>query len=143
MLIQAKRMGIDAEILAQDAVYHPQLMEIAKGDAEGTYLTFGYTDKTTDSYKTFLNTYKAEYGDPGAYSTYAYDSAMAYFMAVKAAGTTEPDKVRQAMLELEFDGASKPINYKDNGDSGSNYIIQVVKDGQFQNYWNPVTGEKY
>ncbi|MCA1946262.1 MAG: branched-chain amino acid ABC transporter substrate-binding protein, partial [Desulfovibrio sp.] len=34
MLIQAKRIGIDAAIIAQDAVYHPQLMEVAKDAAE-------------------------------------------------------------------------------------------------------------
>ena len=35
MLIQAKRMGIEAACMGQDAVYHPQLMEIAKEAAEG------------------------------------------------------------------------------------------------------------
>ena len=47
MLIQARRMGIKAAIIGQDAVYHPQLMEIAKDAAEGVYLTFGYIDEAT------------------------------------------------------------------------------------------------
>jgi len=34
MLIQVARMGIKTKILAQDAVYHPQLMELAKKDAD-------------------------------------------------------------------------------------------------------------
>jgi branched-chain amino acid transport system substrate-binding protein len=143
MFIQAKRMGITAKLLAQDAVYHPQLMEIAKADAEGAFLTFGYTDKETPAYKAFYAKYQPKYGEPGAYSTYAYDSAMAYLMAVKAAGSTDPDKVHAALLSLEFQGASKKIDYLENGDSGSNYIIQMVKDGKFTNYWNPETGTLY
>ena len=143
MVIQAKRMGIDAKYLGQDAVYHPQLIDIAKDASEGMYLTFGYVDTENPAYQKFLKAYKPKYGDPGAYSAYAYDSAMAYFKAVNKAGSTDPEKVREALIDLTFQGASKQIDYKENGDSGSNYIVRIVKDGEFQNYWNPRTGEKY
>ncbi|GAB6125979.1 branched-chain amino acid ABC transporter substrate-binding protein [Humidesulfovibrio idahonensis] len=143
MLIQIARMGIKTKILAQDAVYHPQLMELAKKDAEGVYLTFGYTDKETPAYKKFYDAYKAKSGEPGAYSAYSYDSTVAYLKAVKAAGSTDPEKVKAEMMKLDFDGASKHIKYKENGDSGSNYVIQVVKDGKFENFWNPENGELY
>ncbi|MDP2846702.1 MAG: branched-chain amino acid ABC transporter substrate-binding protein [Humidesulfovibrio sp.] len=142
MLIQIARMGIKTKILAQDAVYHPQLMELAKKDAEGVFLTFGYTDKETPSYKKFADAYK-KLGEPGAYSAYSYDSTVAYLKAVKAAGSTDPDKVKAELAKLEFDGASKKIKYKENGDSGSNYVIQVVKDGKFTNYWNPENGQLF
>lgn len=142
MLIQIARMGIKTKILAQDAVYHPQLMELAKKDAEGVYLTFGYTDKETPAYKKFAEAYK-KFGEPGAYSAYAYDSAVAYLKAVKAAGGTDPEKVKAELMKLEFEGASKKMKYKENGDSGSNYVIQVVKDGKFTNYWNPENGQLF
>lgn len=142
MLIQIARMGIKTKILAQDAVYHPQLMELAKKDAEGVFLTFGYTDKETPAYKKFAEAYK-KFGEPGAYSAYSYDSTVAYLKAVKAAGSTDPEKVKAELMKLEFDGASKKIKYKENGDSGSNYVIQVIKDGKFTNYWNPETGELF
>ena len=142
MLIQVARMGIKTKILAQDAVYHPQLMELAKKDAEGVFLTFGYTDKETPSYKKFAEAYK-KLGEPGAYSAYAYDSAVAYLKAVKAAGGTDPEKVKAELMKLDFAGASKQIKYKENGDSGSNYVIQVVKDGKFENFWNPENGQLY
>lgn len=142
MLIQIARMGIKTKILAQDAVYHPQLMELAKKDAEGVFLTFGYTDKETPAYKQFAEAYK-KFGEPGAYSAYSYDSTLAYLKAVKAAGSTDPEKVKAELMKLEFDGASKKIKYKENGDSGSNYVIQVVKDGKFTNYWNPEDGQLF
>jgi branched-chain amino acid transport system substrate-binding protein len=144
MVIQAKRMGIDAILMGQDAVYHPKLIEIAKGDAEGMYCTFGAIDKNAPAYKEFLAKYKAKSGnEPGAYSAYSFDSATAYLMAVKAAGTTDPVKVREELMKLDFTGASKQINYQENGDSGSNYTVYKITDGQFVPYWNSLTGEKY
>ena len=143
MLIQAKRMGIKAARLAQDAVYHPQLIEIAKDAAENVYLTFGYIDSNAPAYKEFYAKYQPKHGEPGAYSGYAYDSAMAYFKAVKAAGSTDPDKVKAELMKLDYDGATKHIKFKPNGDSGSNYIIRKVDNGKFINYWNPATGKLY
>jgi branched-chain amino acid transport system substrate-binding protein len=143
LVIQAKRMGIDAVYLAQDAVYHPQLISIAKKDAEGMFLTFGYVDTDSPSYQKFIKAYEPKYGQPGAYSTYAYDSAMAYMAAVKKAGSTELPAVRGALLSMEFKGASKTFRYKENGDSGSNYIIRKVEGGKFVDYWNAQTGEKF
>jgi len=142
MLIQAKRAGITATIIGQDAVYHPQLMEIAKDAAEGMYLTFGFIDDTTPSYKKFMAAYE-KFGKPGAYSAYSYDATYSLLTAIKAANSTDPAKIKAELLKLNMDGASKKIKFSANGESGSNYVIRVVKDGQFKNYWDPVTGKKY
>ena len=142
MLIQAKRAGVTAAIIGQDAVYHPQLMEIAKDAAEGMYLTFGYIDEETPSYKKFLAAYE-KFGKPGAYSAYAYDAAYSLLSAIKAAKSTDPAKIKAELVKGEMQGASKKIKFQANGESGSNYIIRVVKDGKFANFWDPQTGKKY
>lgn len=142
MLIQAKRAGIKAAIIGQDAVYHPQLMEIAKDAAEGMYLTFGYIDDSTPAYKKFVAAYE-KFGKPGAYSAYSYDAAYSLLSAIKAAGSTDPAKIKAELLKMDMDGASKKIKYQANGESGSNYVIRVVEGGQFKNYWDPQTGKKY
>ncbi|EHJ48499.1 Extracellular ligand-binding receptor [Solidesulfovibrio carbinoliphilus subsp. oakridgensis] len=142
MLIQAKRAGVSTAIIGQDAVYHPQLMEIAKDAAEGMYLTFGYIDDTTPAYKKFQAAYE-QFGKPGAYSAYAYDAAYSLLAAIKAAKSTDPAKIKAELLKTNMDGASKKIKFQANGESGSNYVIRVVKDGKFVNYWDPQTGKKY
>ena len=110
MVIQAKRMGVDAVLMGQDAVYHPKIVEIAKASAEGLFCTFGAIDKDADAYKTFFTKYKAKTGnEPGAYSAYAFDSAMAYLKAVQAAGSADPVKVRAELLKLEFVGDRKSV----------------------------------
>jgi branched-chain amino acid transport system substrate-binding protein len=49
MTLQAKRFGLKSQIVSQDAMFQPKFMEVAKDAAEGVYLTYGFTDKTTPS----------------------------------------------------------------------------------------------
>ncbi|MBI9080967.1 MAG: branched-chain amino acid ABC transporter substrate-binding protein [Pseudodesulfovibrio sp.] len=144
MVIQARRMGINATFMGQDAVYHPNLIEIGKNAAEGMFCTFGAIDKDAPAFKNFLSKYKAiANNEPGAYSAYSFDSTMAYMLAVKAAGSTDPAKVRAELMKLDFVGASKNVVYDEKGDSGSNYTVYQIKDGKFVPYWNSLTGDKY
>ena len=143
MAIQAKRFGLKCAILSQDAVYHPQFIGIAKDAAEGTYLTFGYTDEGTPSYKKYIGEYSKMFGKPGAYSGYAYDGAYVLLSAIKKAGSTDPAKIKAEIMKMDFDGATKHVKFMENGDSGSNYVIWTVSGGEFKTYWNPATGSKY
>jgi branched-chain amino acid transport system substrate-binding protein len=143
MAIQAKRFDLKAKILSQDAVYHPQFIEIAKQAAEGTYLTFGYTDTNTAAYKKYFNAYEPKFGKPGAYSGYAYDAAYVLLSAIKKAGATDPAKIKAAIMKMNFQGATKQLKFKANGDSGSDYVIWKVENGQFKTYWNPATGKLF
>lgn len=142
MLVQARRAGVTAKVISQDAGFHPMLIQNAKEAAEGCFLTFGFADKATSGYKKFEKFY-AKYGKPGSYSTYAYDAAMSLLLAAKAAGSTSPDKVKAAMAKLDFEGASKKIKFDAKGDTGSDYIIYEVKGGQFVPYWDPATGKSF
>ena len=130
-------------MLAQDAVYHPQFIEIAKEAAEGTYLTFGYTDTSTDAYKKYLGQYESKFGKPGAYSGYAYDAAYVLLTAIKNAGSTDPAKIKAEIMKMNFQGATKQIKFMPNGDSGSDYVIWKVEKGEFKTFWNPTTGKLF
>jgi hypothetical protein len=62
MALQAKRIGMTSQIVTQDAMFQPKFMEVAKDAAEGVYLTYGFTDKTTPEYKAFEKIYVPKYG---------------------------------------------------------------------------------
>ena len=143
MAIQAKRFGLKCAILAQDAVYHPQFISIAKDAAEGVYLTFGFSDKNTPSYKKYIDQYGKMFGKPGAYSGYAYDAAYVLLSAIKKAGSTDPAKIKAEIMKMDFDGATKRIKFMENGDSGSDYVIYKVVGGEFKTFWNPLTGQLF
>jgi len=140
MAIQAKRMGLKSQIVSQDAMYHPNFIKVAKGAAEGIYVTYGYTDKTTAAYKAYEKRFTAKYGEIGAYGTYAYDAAIALLKSIKAANSTDPKKVKAQMLKLDYDGASKHVKFEKNGDSGSSYIAFKIINGKYVPYWTPKNG---
>ncbi len=140
MTLQAKRLGMKSQIVTQDAVFQPRYMEVAKEASDGVFLTYGFTDPNTPEYKAFADRYVPKYGKIAAYATYAYDSAMAYLKAVKAAGTTEPAKVKAELLKLDYQGVSKRVKFNQKGDSGSSYIAFKVVGDKFVPYWDPEKG---
>ncbi len=140
MAIQAKRMGLKAKILSQDAMYHPNFIKVAKDAAEGIYVTYGYVDTNTEAYKKYEALYTKKYGEIGAYATYAYDAATVLLTAIKNAGSTDPAKVKAEIMKMNFEGASKWVKFKKNGDSSSNYIVFEIKNGKYTKFWGPEKG---
>lgn len=140
MTLQAKRLGLNTQIVTQDAVFQPKYMEVAKDAAEGVYLTYGFTDTTTPEYKAFEELYVPKYGAIAAYATYAYDAATVLLNAIKTAGSTDPAKIKAEIMKMDFDGVAKRIKFRENGDSGSSYIAYKVENGQFVPYWAPEQG---
>ncbi len=140
MAIQAKRMGLDSKILSQDAMFHPNFIKVAKGAAEGVFVTYGYTDKSTPAYKAYAKRFASSYGEIGAYGTYAYDAGIALLTAIKNAKSTDPAKVKAELMKLDFQGASKQVKFKPNGDSGSSYVAFKIDGGEYKLYWTPESG---
>jgi len=143
MIKQLRQMGIKSAVLSQDAVYHPDFIKGAPEQSQGVYFTFGYADKNAAVYKKFLDKYTAMNGEPGAYSAYAFDSAYALLSAIKAAKSTDADKIRAELMKMNVVGASKTIKFQDNGDSGSNYVIYKVVGDKFKEYYNPETNKLF
>jgi len=140
MTLQAKRLGMKSQIVTQDACFQPKYMDVAKDAAEGVYLTYGFTDPTTPEYKDFERRYVPKYGKIAAYATYAYDSATALLKAIKAAGSTDPDKIKAELLKLDYQGVAKRVKFRANGDSGSSYIAFKIENAEFVPYWEPEKG---
>ena len=140
MAIQAKRMGLKSKILSQDAMFHPNFIKVAKAAAEGVYVTYGYTDKSTPAYQDYAKRFTANYGEIGAYGTYAYDAAIVLLRAIKAAKSTDAAKVKAEIMKMDFQGASKHIKFKPSGDSGSSYVAFKIENGEYALYWTPAKG---
>ncbi|MCP4690028.1 MAG: branched-chain amino acid ABC transporter substrate-binding protein [Desulfobacterales bacterium] len=140
MAIQAKRMNLKAKILSQDAMFHPNFIKVGKSAAEGVYVTYGSVDETTTAYKKYADKFTKNYGDIGAYATYAYDAATVLLNGIKSAGSTDPAKVKAEIMKMDFEGAAKRIKFKENGDSSSNYIVFLIKDGKYTKFWDPAKG---
>ncbi|TCO53018.1 branched-chain amino acid ABC transporter substrate-binding protein [Actinocrispum wychmicini] len=83
---------------------------------------------TTGPLKDWADKYKKAAGaDPAIYSTEGYDAATAFINAIKG-GNTTGEKINEFLKTLSFEGVSKPIKFKDNGEPETNsiFVYQVV-----------------
>ena len=140
MAIQARRMKLGSKILSQDAMYHPNFISVGKEAAEGVFVTFGFTDESTSAYKKFADKYVAKHGKVGAYAIYSYDAATVLLNGIKTAGSTDPAKIRDAIMKMDFQGASKQVKFNEKGDSGSTYIAYKIEGGEYKKFWSPESG---
>jgi len=140
MAIQAKRNKLPATIVSQDAMYHPNFIKVAKDAAEGVYVTYGFTDKSTPEFKAYAKRFTKDYGEIGAYGTYAYDAALVLLNAIKKAKSTDPKKIKKEIMKMNFQGASKFVKFRPNGDSGSDYVGYKIENGDYRVYWTPQKG---
>ncbi len=129
---QAKEIGMNIPMLTGDGVYDPTFISIAGKAAEGTYVTFGKAPEGLPTAKSFLESYKKKYGEPGPYSIYAYDAANIILAAIAETKTTDGTKVAEYISKTAFHGAFGDISFDKNGDvTKAPYVIWQVKDGKF------------
>jgi len=132
LLKQLRDAGVKAPFVSGDGSLDPQLVSAA-GPAAANGAIVGCpcnipSEDVTGKLKTFYDNYKKKFNTaPAIYATEGYDAATAFIDAVKAGNTTS-DKINDFLKTLSFDGISKPIKFKDNGEPEANdiFIYQVV-----------------
>jgi len=133
LVTQMRRLGIRAAFMSGDATIDQEYLNIAKRDAEGTYLSYGPDFDQLESAKIFLAAYRAKYGPEGPYSLYAYDAANVILKGIELAKSTEGAKVGAAIHSNVFNGARGALEFDDNGDlKNSPYVMWIVKNGKFE-----------
>jgi branched-chain amino acid transport system substrate-binding protein len=136
---QGKDLGLSAPMMSGDGVIDPKFVEIAGKAAEGTYLTFGPDPKKFQQGRRFLEKYQARFGPEWApYAIYAYDAANLLLNAIQRAGTTDGEKVTEALHKIQYDGALGRIEFDADGDvKKSPYVVWITRNGNFEEYWTP------
>ncbi len=129
---QAKEIGLNIPMVTGDGVFDPTFIGIAGNAAEGTYVTFGKEPSGLTSAQSFIQKYKAKYGEPGPYSIYSYDAANIILTAIAQTGSTDGNKVAEYISRTTFRGAFGDISFDKNGDiTRAPYVIWQVKNGKF------------
>jgi ABC-type branched-subunit amino acid transport system substrate-binding protein len=82
-------------------------------------------------YEQFVPKYTEKFGEPPeTYCDTTYDAVYAATKAIKAAGVYDGEAIKDALVGLEFEGATGPISFNELGDrtAGAFEIWEVVKD---------------
>ena len=130
---QAKEIGMNIPMITGDGVFDPTFISIAGKSAEGTYVTFGREPTGLVSARSFVDSYKAKYGDPGPYSIYAYDAANIILTSIAETKTTDGGRIAEYISKSTFHGAFGDISFDANGDvTTAPYVIWQVNNEKFR-----------
>lgn len=133
---QARELGIGVPLLGGDGWEAPQLIEIGGDAVEGIYYSTHYspqnrTPAVAAFVKKFQETYNGE--TPDAMAALGYDSTMVLVDAIRRAGSTEPDAIRDALAATKgYEGVTGRTIIDENRNASKAAVIITVKDGQFQ-----------
>lgn len=134
--IQAKEVGLNVPLYGGDGWESSKLTEIGKEAVEGNYFSTHYSpDAGGEKAKAFVEAYKKRYGGkvPDAMAALGYDSAIILADAIKRAGGTEGQKIRDALAATkDFEAVTGKITINENRDADKSAVILQVKDGKFK-----------
>jgi branched-chain amino acid transport system substrate-binding protein len=128
---QKKQMGLNVPLLAGDGT--PKYLELAGDAAEGVYYPTDYSIPTakTQAGKDLVKKVKDTYNRNADYvHAQAYDAVLATAEALKAAGSTDKTKVRDALKKVEFTGSRGVFKFDQKGDPTHSAGMIVVKGGK-------------
>jgi branched-chain amino acid transport system substrate-binding protein len=134
--IQAREIGITQPLFGSDGWESEKLTEGKAADAlEGCFFsTHVSTEDPSPNVQNFIAKYKAKYNMmPDAMSFLAYDAGMIMFDAIKRAGSTENDKIKDALASTkDFDGVTGKISMNDQRNAVKPAVILEIKNGLFK-----------
>jgi branched-chain amino acid transport system substrate-binding protein len=133
---QARELGLTIPLAGGDGWEAPQLIEIGGAAVEGTYYSTHYSpENKTPAVLAFVKKFQARWGGetPDAMAALGYDSALVLADAVKRAGATAGDKVRDALAATTgFDGVTGRTTIDASRNASKSAVIITVKDGRFE-----------
>jgi len=102
---QAREMGITVPLMGADGWDSPTLIDLAGADAlNNTYITNHYSAEDPDQkIQDFVKSFKAANGDkaPDAFNALGYDSIYYIADAIKRAGSTDGEAIKNALAETK------------------------------------------
>jgi branched-chain amino acid transport system substrate-binding protein len=131
---QMKRKRLKTVFVSDDGVKDDSFIKVAGEAAEGTYMT-GPRDLSSNPLNSAATAeFKAEYGsDPGAFFQEGYSAALALLNAIEQAGTTDYDKVVEALRTKYVETPVGKIKFDSKGDAeGVGFSVYTVENGAFK-----------
>lgn len=134
ILAQARKMGLKVPFVGGNGFNSPKVIEIAKEAAEGLIVaTPWFGEKNDPKVKAFAAKYEKAYGKkPDQFAAQAYDAFYIMTNALKAAGTADRAKLRDALAATKnFQGVVGKFSFDAERDVVMTPSVLIVKGGKF------------
>lgn len=129
---QARALGIKSTFLGGDGWDSPDLFKIGGDSVNGSYFANHFSpEDTAPAVVQFTKDYKAKYNaTPDATSGLTYDAGSILLKAIEKAGSTEPDKVKDAMKSLSVDVVSGKVSFDEKRNPVKSAVMIKIEDGK-------------
>jgi branched-chain amino acid transport system substrate-binding protein len=131
---QARQFGIKAALAGGDGWDGSSLIPVGGSAVEGAYFSdhFAVSD-TSPLVQSFVAAYKKKYSSaPDAFAALGYDAFKLLVDAIKRAGGTDPEKLRDAIASTkDFPGVSGKITINPERNATKSAVILTIKNGAF------------
>lgn len=134
ILDQANELGLSIPSGGGDGWDSPKLVEIGGSSVEGGVFTnhFSKEDPSAEV-QGFVSKYREKHGkDPDALASLAYDAAFVLLSAIEKAGSVEGVAIRDALKDIQVNGATGKITFDENRNPIKSAVILEIRDGQQQ-----------
>jgi branched-chain amino acid transport system substrate-binding protein len=129
----AQRLGVKLPLMGGDGWDAPDLFKIGGDALENTYFSNHFApDVASDKAKKFVDAFKAKYKiEPTGLGALGYDAATVLFDAMKRAGKTEPEAIRNALAETrDFEGVTGKITIDQGRNATKSAVVLKIEGGK-------------
>ncbi len=129
---QLRQFGVRIPWVGSPSITNISALNLAGPSLYGTYGVADYAVDSSPAAKAFAEKYQAvRKSAPDNQSAWAYDAINVLGRAINDAGSTDPEKVRTAILAIKgYDGAEGQYNFDQNGDGLHGYNVVRNENGK-------------
>ncbi len=130
---QARDLGINATLIGGDGWPSEQLMEMAAGSIEGSYVV-NHLDFNDPEVKPLQDAYKAKYNLPMELNGYmAHDAFKLLEAAITDAGSTDSVKITESLTKVKVEGVTGTIKLseEDHNPIGKEAAIVKIENADY------------
>jgi branched-chain amino acid transport system substrate-binding protein len=128
---QLRQLGVTIPWVGSPSIVNVTALKLAGPALYNTYGVADYAEDSSEASKAFGKAYRDAYKvAPDNQSSWPYDAVMVLAQAIKNAGSTDPQKIREAIVAIKkYPGAEGEYNFDDKGDGLHGYNIVKNEKG--------------
>jgi branched-chain amino acid transport system substrate-binding protein len=128
---QLRQLGVNIPWVGSPSIADNSALKLAGPALFGTYGVADFAEDSSDASKAFAKVYRDMFKiTPDGQSSWTFDAINVLSNAIKAAKSTEPGNIREAILAIKkFGGAESEYNFDQNGDGLHGYNIVKNEKG--------------
>lgn len=130
---QLRQLGVTIPWIGSPSITGTTALRLAGPALNGTYGVADYDPDSCPSAKSYAQKYETAYKlRPDFFSSWSYDGMHVLAMAINNAKSTDPQKIREALMAIKgYQGAEGTFIFDKNGDGLHGYNVVKNTDGKW------------